>query len=95
MHQPAARHGHRGVAAITAPPTTPTAPTHQGGAATCHKAQDTCDNGTNTAHSACKLRLHRCHKGEQMLPNKAKGVTTSVTQGMANKFTSKPTMEIC
>ena len=51
--------------------------------------------GCNTAHSACKLRLHNCHNGDHRAPKNASGVTTKVTQGMANKFTNKPTTDNC
>jgi hypothetical protein len=76
-------------------PTNPTAATHKGGALLCHTAQVTVDIGSSTQHKTCAAQALACHNGDHSSPAKAKGVTTQVTQGMANKLAKKPTNETC
>jgi hypothetical protein len=90
---PRTTHG-QGITA-TAPPSTDNTAKGQGGAAHVDAAHGHCAIAPNTASIAPTAAAAQSHSGGTSTPNMAKGVTSNVTHGIANKLANMDTQDTC
>ena len=76
------------------PPTVANAASHRGGTANTSTAPGHAARVCNTAIKTSTASVASNQTGVNSTPNIASGVSTSVTQGTANKFATKPTTDI-
>ena len=84
-------HGSRATNKI--PPNMPIAPIHKAGVATETVANGHCASHCSSTIKAASAQAATSHAGATSTPSMAKGVTSSVTQGMATMLANSPTTD--